>query len=51
MLDASVCHFKDVLSYLLYFGLKILLANNEDPDPTPHCVASDLGVHCLPMTL
>ena len=33
------------------FGLKILLANNVDPDQTPHIVASDLGLHCLPMTL
>ena len=28
-----------------------MLANNEDPDQTPHNVASDLGLHCLPMTL
>ena len=27
----------------------MLLANNVDPDQTPH-VASDLGLHCLPMT-
>ena len=25
--------------------------NNVDPDQTPHDVASDLGLHCLPMTL
>ena len=30
---------------------KILLANNVDPDQMPHYVASDLGPHCLPMTL
>ena len=24
-------------------------ANNVDPDQTPHNVASDLGLHCLPM--
>ena len=28
----------------------ILLANNVDPDQTPHHVASDLGLHRLPMT-
>ena len=28
-----------------------MLANNVDPDQTPHYVASDLGLHCLPMTL
>ena len=26
-----------------------MLANNEDPDQTPLYVASDLGLHCLPM--
>ena len=24
--------------------------NNVDPDQMPHYVASDLGLHCLPMT-
>ena len=28
-----------------------LSANNVDPDQMPHYVASDLGLHCLPMTL
>ena len=28
-----------------------ILANSEDPDQTPHAVASDLGLHCLPITL
>ena len=27
-----------------------LFANNGDPDQTPHSVASDLGLHCLPST-
>ena len=26
-----------------------LLANNVDPDQTPHHVASDLSLHCLPL--
>ena len=26
-------------------------ANSEDTDQTPHSVASDLGLHCLPDTL
>ena len=26
-------------------------ANNEEPDQTPHKAASDLGLHCLPMSL
>ena len=28
-----------------------MLANNVDPDETPHNVASDQGLHCLLMTL
>ena len=27
----------------------MLLANIEDSDKMPHHVASDLGLHCLPM--
>ena len=25
-------------------------ANSRDPDLTPHSVASDLGLHCLPLS-
>ena len=28
-----------------------LFANSGDPDQTPRSVASDLGLHCLPITL
>ena len=28
-----------------------MLANSEDPDQTPHDVASDLGLRCFSMTL
>ena len=28
-----------------------MLANSVDPDQMPHYVASDLRLHCLPMTL
>ena len=28
-----------------------LFANSEDPDQVPHSAASDLGLHCLPVTL
>ena len=28
-----------------------LFANSEDPDQTPHSTASDLGLHCLPISL
>ena len=46
-------HFKGVgsaVSHLFYLEWKILLANTVDPNQTPHYVASDLGLHCLPMT-
>ena len=28
-----------------------LFANSGDPDQMPYFVASDLGLHCLPITL
>ena len=28
-----------------------LFANSGDPDQMPHSAASDLGLHCLPVTL
>ena len=28
-----------------------MFANSGDPDQMPHSVASDLGLHCLPITL
>ena len=28
-----------------------LFANSGDPDRTPHSVASDLGLYCLPVTV
>ena len=43
---------RGVGSYFVAFILflwKILLANDVDPDRMPHDVASDLGLHCLPM--
>ena len=52
-LDESIFHFRGVwsiLSFLFYFWWKILLANNVDTDKMSHDVASDLGLHCLPMT-
>ena len=27
-----------------------LFANSGDPDQTPHSVAPNLGLHCLPIT-
>ena len=47
MMEESICHFRgfgSILSLVFYFLWKILLVNNEDPDQTPHDVASDLGL-------
>ena len=54
MLDESIYHFrgvKSILSFIFYFGWKILLANNDDPAQMPHNVVSGQSLHCLPMTL
>ena len=54
MLDDSICHFRGSDLFCRFYSIflwKILLANNVDPDQTPHYVASDLGLHCLLMTL
>ena len=54
-LDRSVSHIRDVrlLFIIIIFCLEIseLNANSEDPDQTPRSAASDLGLHCLPMSL
>ena len=43
------CHVSFVA--LVLFLMKNPIANNVDPDQIPHYVASDLSLHCLPMTL
>ena len=35
---------------LLFRFYSISIANSEDPDQTPRSAASDLGLHCLPMS-
>ena len=35
---------------VLFHFYSILLANSEYPDQTPRSAASDLGLHCLPMS-
>ena len=32
------------------FVFEFSIANSEDPDQTPHYAASDLSLHCLPMS-
>ena len=33
-----------------FFFIQILIEHSGDPDQAPHSVASDLGLHCLPMS-
>ena len=53
ILDESICHFRDSGLFCRFYC--ILMENhankNVDPDQTPHNKASDLGLHCSPMTL
>ena len=52
-LDESIPHFRGAwytFSFLFYFESIFLLANNEDPDQMSRSAASDLGLHCLPMS-
>ena len=53
MLDMSIYYFMEVGSilFLLFsFFRQILYTNAVYPDQMPLYVASDLGLHCLPMT-
>ena len=45
-MDRSVSYIRDI-----WLEMSELNANNVDPDQTPRSVASDLGLHCLPMSL
>ena len=52
-MDESISSFKGVwctFSFLFCFEWIFLLANSEDPEQTPRSAASDLGLHCLPMS-
>ena len=54
--SSTVTYFMSLFVILGLSGLfrnlrKILLANTIDPDQMPYYVASDLGLHCLPITL
>ena len=36
---------------LLFYSMENPVSNSVDPDQMPHYVVSDLGLHCLSMTL
>ena len=37
--------------FMFLLEITVVNANNVDPDQTPRSAASDLGLHCLPMSL
>ena len=52
-LDEFISNFRVVgryYSFLFKFRNKLLQANSGKPDQTPHFAASDLVLHCLPMS-
>ena len=52
-LDESISNFRVVgwyFSFLFNFNKKLLQANSGEPDQTPLFAASDLFLHCLPMS-
>ena len=50
-LDGLICQLKSVIITFISFILQNLFlhAHNVDFDQTPCSVASDLGLHCLPI--
>ena len=53
-LDWSIANSRVSGQFLLIFcfiEISVLNANSVNPDQMPHFVASDLGLHCLPVTL
>ena len=50
-LDESIYILRDIrsnFSFLFHFSMRIMSENRIAPDGTPHFVASDLGLFCLP---
>ena len=54
-LDRSISSKRDVwlvfLLLLWFTEIPVFNANSVDPDQTPRSAASDLDLHCLPMSL
>ena len=40
-----------LLLFLCFIEIRVRIANSVDLDQTPRNAASDLGLHCLPMSL
>ena len=53
-LENSIFNRRGVRLYFFspyFIEIPVFNANCVGPDQTPHCAASDLGIHCLPMLL
>ena len=53
-LDRFISYIRGVLLVFIlscFVEIPELNANTVDPDQTPHFAASDLGLHCLPVSL
>ena len=53
-LDRSISNRKvsgKFLLFLCFIEIRVVIANGVDPDQTPRSVASDLDLHCLPLSL
>ena len=53
-LDQSISNsrlFGQFLLLLCFLEIPVYNANSVDPDQMPHVAATDLGLHCLPITL
>ena len=48
-LDGSISNTRVKVIFNRFIEIPVSNANNVDPDQTPHSVASDLCLHCLPM--
>ena len=53
-LDRSISSRRGVrlffLNNTMFFEIRVFNENSVNPDQTPHNAASDLGLHCFPMT-
>ena len=52
--DRSISNRRDVwlvLIIIVFIAIPVSNANSVDPDQTPRSVASDLGLHCLKISL
>ena len=52
-LDQVIFSLRGVWSYLLlpsFIEMPVVNVSSVDPDLMPHCAASDVGLHCLPMS-